>query len=265
MKFVFGLLLCTITALSVCAETKQELGRKIIDQAVVALGGENFLRVSDRVENGRAYSFYRERLTGLAKAKIYTQYVKPSEKKLGQRERQAFGKDEDVVTLFTEDAGYQITFRGAKPLESARHSRYMDSTRRNIFYILRQRLNEPGLIFEHQQSTIWSNVPVEVVSITDANNETVTVYFQKSTNLPVRQVFYRRNPVDKERDEEVSIYSKYRDIGGGIHWPFNIMSERNGEKVFELYSDSVTVNQDLSSELFNLPGKMKVLRPDPAE
>ncbi len=43
------------------------------------------------------------------------------------------------------------------------------------------------------------------------------------------------------------------------------MSERNGEKVFELYSDSVSINEDLSSELFTLPGKMRVLRPDPAE
>ena len=65
----------------------------------------------------------------------------------------AFGKDEDVATLFLEDNAYQITYRGAKPLAAARYSRYVDSTRRNIFYILRERLREPGLILEHREFT----------------------------------------------------------------------------------------------------------------
>ena len=245
------------------AETREEQGRRVVDEAVAALGGEKFLTMKDRVESGRAYSFYRERLTGLAVAKIYTRYFDHTPgKRILQSERQVFGKDEDIITLFTDESGYQLTYRGAKPLDAARYSRYVDSVRRNIFYILRQRLKEPGLIFEHRESTVWSNTPVEVIDITDANNERVAVYFSRSTKLPVRQVFYRRNPEDKERDEEVSIYSKYRQIGDGVQWPFNIMSERNGEKVFELYSESVTINPSVPDDLFALPGKIKVLRPD---
>src|SRR5258708_19702407 len=73
--------------------------RKVIDDAVAALGGDKFLQMQDRVETGRAYSFYRDNLSGLSIAKIYTRYlaVDPTKSahELGVRERQSFGKNED--------------------------------------------------------------------------------------------------------------------------------------------------------------------------
>ncbi len=59
--------------------------------------------------------------------------------------------------------------------------------------------------------------------------------------------------------EELTIYSKYRDVGGGVQWPFAIQRERNGEKIFEMYSDSVTIDQSLLDDLFRVEGKMKIL------
>jgi hypothetical protein len=260
MKRLAILLFAAIVLLP--AETKQERGKRVVDEALQALGGEAFRQMKNRVESGRAYSFYRERLTGLSVASIYTKYLDKTGGEIAQRERQGFGKDEDYLILFLETGAYQITYRGAKPLPKERWTRYVDSSERNIFYILRQRLDEPGLLFEHVESTIWSNMPVEVVDITDAENEAVRVYFSRSTKLPVRQVFYRRDPETKERNEYVSVFSKYRDVGNGVHWPFNIMSERNGEKVFEIFSESVTINQELNDALFELPSGLKVLPPD---
>ena len=53
----------------------QARGKRVIDDALVALGGEKFLTVKDRVETGRAYSFYRDQLRGLANATRYTRYL----------------------------------------------------------------------------------------------------------------------------------------------------------------------------------------------
>ena len=96
------------------------------------------------------------------------------------------------------------------------------------------------------------------MDITDAANRVVTVYIHQSTRLPVRQVFFRRDPVTKERNEEVTVFSKYRDVGG-VQWPHVIQRERNGEKIFEMYADSVAINQGLTDDLFTLPANMKVL------
>jgi hypothetical protein len=101
-----------------------------------------------------------------------------------------------------------------------------------------------------------------VVDIIDADNNVVTVYFQSSTKLPLRQMFVRRDPVTKERFAEESVFSKYRDVGGGVQWPYNITSFRNGNKVFEIFSDTVTINQNLSDHLFTLSGNTKVLPPE---
>lgn len=252
-----------ICAFAAFAQSTPDRGKQVVDGALAALGGEKFQSVKDRVETGRAYSFYRDQLTGLAVAKIATRYLdKAPENSIAQRERQAFGKDEDQVVLFLPENAYQITYRGARPLQTQRFHRYVETTRRNVFYILRHRMNEPGMVFESKGSTVWQNAPVDIVEIIDADNNAVTVYFHKSTKMPVRQEFIRRDPNTKERIEEVSIFSKYRDVGGGVQWPFVIRTERNGEKLFELYSESVAINQGLSDDLFSLPGGLKVL---PAE
>ena len=241
------------------AETPEERGKRVIDRAVAALGGNNFLAMQDRVESGRAYSFYREQLSGLSLAKIYTRYLAPQPGSLAVREREAFGKDEDNVVLFTGDAGYEISFRGARPIAQDRLDRYRDTTLLSIFYILRERLKEPGLVFESKGKEIIDNQPVDVVDITDGENRTVTVYFNQDTGLPARQVYWRRNTVTRDRDEEVTVYSKYRDVGGGVMWPYAIQRERNGEKIYQIFSDNVAINRDLKDDLFTLPANMKIL------
>lgn len=260
--------LIALLALAACAgaETKQERGKRAVDDALAALGGDRYLAMQDRVEAGRAYSFYREELAGLSRATIYTRYLtrpmKPDPDFVGLRERQSFGKDEDRgAVLFADGKGWEITFRGARPIAADRIERFKDGTQRNIFYVLRQRLGEPGLIFESQGSEVFENQPVEIVDIIDSENRTVTVYFHGSTKLPLRQVYYRRDPQTKERVEETTAFSKYRDVGGGIQWPFTIQRFRDREKIYEIYSETVTINQGLTDNLFTLPASMKLLKP----
>lgn len=254
--------LVCVTALG--AQTSEERGKRVVMDALAALGGDKFLAMEDRLEEGRAYSFYREELTGLSYARIYTRYLTlaPSSGEIGQRVRQAFGKKEDAGTvLFSEKGeGWDVTFRGARPLPQATLDRYRDTTLHDIFYLLRQRLNEKGLIFESRGADVFENQPVEIVDITDAENRVVTVYFHQSTKVPVRQIFYRRDPQTRERNQEVTIYSKYRDVGGGVQWPCTILRERNGEKIFQMFSDSVEINKNLTDNLFTLPSNIKVLK-----
>ena len=176
------------------------------------------------------------------------------------RERQVLGKTEDNAVLFDETGkGYEITYRGARVLDPKLLQRYLDSTPRNFFYILRERLKEPGLVFEFQGSDVVLNDPVNIVDIIDSENRVVTVYFHFSTKLPVRQKFFRRDPESKERIEELSEFSKFRDVGGGVKWPFAIRKMRDGEKIFEIYSESVQINKNLNDSLFTLPADVKVL------
>jgi hypothetical protein len=255
-----------LTLAAALAQTPQERGKRLIDQTLAALGGDRFLAMQDRAESGRAYSFYHEKLSGLSLATIYTRYVKrpdpPLPGTLWVRERQSFGKNErSGAVLFTGEKGYQISFRGARPLPPETLDRYQDSMLHNIFYILRQRLGEPGLSFDYQDADRIDNRIVDVVDVSDADNRTVRVYLDRFTRLPVRQFFVRRDPKTRDRFEEVTIFSKYRDAGGGVQWPFDIQRLRNDEKIYEIYADSVQIDQGLSQSLFVLPPGIEILPP----
>jgi hypothetical protein len=122
-------------------------------------------------------------------------------------------------------------------------------------------MHEP-LIFESRGADVLDNAPVEIVDITDADNHTTTVYFHRTTKLPVREVFYRRNAVTKDKDEEITLFSKYREVDG-IQWPFAIERQRNGEKTFEIFADSVKINDPkVPGNLFELPSDIKLLKPE---
>lgn len=258
-----SLILSLLLVSSASAETRQERGRRIVDEALQALGGDAFLHMQDRVETGRAYSFYRREISGLSLAHIYVRYLTapdpPIPGDLEVRERQTFGKDESDIILLTEKQGWEITFRGARPVEDRQYANYKDSTLRNFFYILRQRLNEPGMTFYAQDNDFYENRPVEIVDITDANDKTVTVTFDQLSHLPVKQSFRRRNPDYHDFDTEVTVWAKYRDVGNGVKWPYDTHRERNGDKIFEMYADSVQINQGLADNMFTLPATVKLL------
>lgn len=262
MKLVVAVLTCA----GLAAQEREARGRRLLEQALEALGGPRFRAMQDRVEYGRAYSFYREELSGLARTTIYTRYLGGATSPPGGllvEERQSFGNNEDRgAVLFTSSEGYQITFRGARPLPPEVLQRYRETTLCNIFYILRQRLDEPGLLAESRGSDLWQGQRVEVLEITDADNRSVTVFLNASTLLPVRQVFYRRDPKTRLRVEEVTVYSKYRDVGG-VQWPYVIERERDGEKIFQMYSERVEINRGLSENLFRLPPGIRMLKPLP--
>ncbi len=251
-------------AAPVWAQSNEEKGRKTVDAAVKALGGERFLAMKDRTETGRVYSFYNSRLSGLSRATIRTRYLTrpepPDPAGLYVRERQSFGKNEDYHILFDEKDGWSITYRGAAPLLPDNVTRYQETTRRNVFYLLKQRIGEKGLILEHRGVETSDNQPVETVEFTDAANNVVSVSFHMTTHLPVKQIYFRRDPINKEKQEEVTLFSKYRDVSG-VQWPYSIQRYRNGEKIYEIFSETVAIDLDLPDQFFTIPANMKVLPP----
>jgi hypothetical protein len=264
-KSVRILLACAALVSLQAAETPADRGKRLVNEAVQALGGDAFLHMQDRVESGRVFTFYRAEITGLSLAKIYTRYASaPAPGKLMLRERESFlsespGRPESSAALFTEDGAWNLTYRGALPFDDQRYQDFKEATERSFFYILRCRLNEPGWDYYWQTSDVFENRPVEIVEITDAAGQKVTVTFDQDSKLPMRQVYRRRNTQFKDFDTEVTMFANYRPAGHGVMWPTNIRRERNGDKIFEMISDTVEVDKNLTDDLFNIPVKMKIL------
>ena len=256
MKAFVPLLLCAacVTAQSV------DKGKQAVEDAVAALGGDRFLQMQNRTESGRAYSFYNEELTGLDIATIYTEYL-PNQPKNGVavREREVFGKKQDYSVLFLQDQGWDVTFRGARPVPDQSLQRYLNSTRNNILYVLRVRYKEPGMEFDYVRRDVMQNAEVILVDVSDAQGQVVHVVFDKLTKLPIRQTFSYIDQETKLRMEETTEFGNYRQVGDGIQMPFSTRRERNGQKVYEIYATKISVNQPLPPKIFDLPPGVKIL------
>jgi hypothetical protein len=244
----------------------QARGREIIEKAIQSLGGNAFRNMRTRTETGRAYTFYHNRLSSMSVARFHTKYLLPpfddgasKNAKVHQLQRQFYGKKQDDSVLYTASGAYELTFRGARPLSEDRVQQYRDATLQDIFYILRQRIDEPGMEFEARGKDVVENQTVETVDIYDAEDRNVTAWFNAHSFLPVKHRFYHWDPTVNERREDVTRYTKFREVSG-VMWPQTTERERDSEKNFQLDADKVTINDELSAGFFELPAGATVLK-----
>ena len=133
----------------------------LVDKTIDALGGDAFLNMRTRTEIGRASSFYHDRLSGFSVATIF---IRSTCRRPFQRSAKCsarYGKTRKTGVFLTTGA-YGVTFRGARPLPEDQIGRFREATLDDIFYILRQRRNKPGMAFEAMGINIIENRPVRL-------------------------------------------------------------------------------------------------------
>ncbi len=239
----------------------QVKGQEMISKALAALGGNEFSHMRSVITRGRIYGFFHDNLSGLDIARTYVEYADQlPEKGLAVTERQVYGKKQDYSVLYLPDQAFDVTFRGSRPIPDENWDRYFRATHNDILYILRFRLKETGLQFDYVGSDVLISQHVEVVDVSDAQDLTIRVYFDHNTMLPVKQVYTWLDPVTRDRNEEVTIYDKWRNAGFGVMWPFSVERERNGYKTYQSFSDFAEVNAALPQKIFELPPGTKILK-----
>lgn len=245
---------------SLRAQDSEKKGREVANQVIAALGGDRFLHMQNRISTGRIYGFFHDRLSGLDLAQIFVEYLDEAPKGgLAIRERELLGKKRDYSYLFLPTQGWDVTYRGARPVPDEDWDRYIRTNRYDILYMLRYRLNEPGMIVDYIGTDMYISRHVEVLELTDSANVTVRVFLDHNTMFPVHQTFSWFDEAMKTHDDEATDFDKYRDAGGGVMWPYSIDRSRNGYKVFQQFADEVQVDQKLPPKIFDLPPGAKLL------
>jgi hypothetical protein len=92
--------------------------------------------------------------------------------------------------------------------------------------------------------------PASQITIINAQNESVTLYFDTDTHLPVKKSFSWRDPVDRQKNIEEEVYENYRPVSG-VMAPFNITRYFNGDMASQRFLNSVTINQGLDPAMFD--------------
>ena len=216
--------------------------RALVQQMIQALGGDAYLSIKDIEQEGRTNGFYHGNPSGSTAP--FWRFVK-----LPDRERVELTKQRDWIMLYTRDEGYEITYRGTKPLEAKDLKEYLQRRQYSLDTVLRNWIKAPGTAFFYEGDGFVDNRQVDNVSIINAENEAVTISIDRANHLPVKKSFKARNPEDRELDEEDEIYSNYR-LDQGFNTPHIITRLKNGEMTSERFLMNVTYNQGLPDSMF---------------
>ena len=225
------------------AQQNSNKARAIIEQGIEALGGQAYLTIRDREQQGRTYGFHHGAASGGG-----AQFWSFSE--FPDKERVEFTKERDIAQVFVGDRGYEITYKGPHPLEQKDLEDYLRRRRFSLERVLRIWVNDPGVVMLFEGNAIAAQHPALQVTLVNAQNESVTLYFDVDSHLPIKKSFEWRDPVDKQKNLEEEIYENYRAVSG-IMAPYNVTRYFNGDMSNQRFMNTVTINQGLDPAMFD--------------
>jgi len=225
------------------AQQNSNKAKSIIEEGIKALGGQTYLTIRDREQQGRGYAFHHGRPSG-AGGPFWSFTEFPD------KERVEFTKERDIAQVFVGDKGYEITYKGPHPLEQKDLEDYLRRRHFALDAVLRTWVNDPTTVLLYDGNAVAAQHPALQVTLVSAKNESVTLYFDVDSHLPVKKSFEWRDPVDKQKNLEEEIYDNYKPVSG-IMAPYSITRFFNGDMSNQRFLNTVTINQGLDAAMFD--------------
>ena len=91
--------------------------------------------------------------------------------------------------------------------------------------------------------------PADKVSLLNSQNDSVTVYLDQTTHLPLKTSYSWRDPTDKQRNTEQEIYDNYKPVEG-VMTPHAITRLFNGDMSQQRFINTVRYNLKLPDTMF---------------
>jgi hypothetical protein len=217
--------------------------RELVEKGIKALGGDAYLHVHDMQDQGRVYSFYHGRPT--TNGVFFWRFVEYPDK-----ERMELTPQRDVARIYTADKGYEVTYKGPKALDKKDLDDYRRRHGFSLEVILRTWVDDPTVALFFDGAALAGSLSAEKVTLINAKNEAVSIYFDIDTHLPIKKSYSWRDPVDKEKNTEEETFDGYRLVQG-VMTPFGFTRYFNGDMQTERFMTSTTYNQVLNPAMFD--------------
>jgi len=217
--------------------------KALVQQAIQALGGQAYLNIRDREQQGRGYVLHHGQQT--SNGVLFWSFSEFPDK-----ERVELTKDRDVAELYIGNKGYEITFKGVHSMDPKDLEDYLRHRYFSLDTVLRTWVNEPGVLFLFEGNATAAQHPAVQVTLINSKDESVTLFFDTDTHLPIKKTFTWRDPVDKQKNLEEEVYENYRQVSG-VMAPYNVTRYFNGDMAGERFLFNVTINQGLDQAMFD--------------
>jgi len=251
MKYLLSALYLTALAFGQAGTPAQSLpvdqenarkAKTLVDQSIQALGGNSYLNVEDISQEGRTYGFHLGQSEGVGV--LFWRFYKFPDK-----ERVELTKKRDIVYVYRDDKGFEITYKGTRSDDPKAVSDYLRRREYSLDWVLRKWLPQTGIALFYEGHTVAAQKDAEQITIMDSSNRSVTLYIDSGTHLPVKKTYSWRDPSDKERNIEDEVYDNYRPVQG-VMTPFSVTRFYNGDMSSQRFLNSVSYNKGLSDSMF---------------
>jgi len=216
--------------------------KDLIQKAVQALGGSEYLAVRDATCSGRIGSFgHSGDLMGYEKFIDYS--------KLPDKDRSENLPKRNIIEIKNGDKGWVLDRGGVSEADEVSIAEFQEDIKTDIDNVLRDRWKEPGTILRYLGPDVVDLKEADWIEFVDNENRSIRIAFAKATHLPLRKVLVTRDPGTRMRSETIEYYSNYHPIGG-VTQPFQVTRERNGQKIYQAFIEECKFNTNPSDSLF---------------
>jgi hypothetical protein len=233
--------------------TSGSQGRKLLDQMVAALGGPAWLDRQDWIFYGRAATFYKgqpheeaPQIEEYYRAQPFAERVviiTYSGVIISTNHR-------DVAEVWTPDNGFEITFKGTKPLPAKDVADYERRHSHSLDVVVNDWLKQPGTIVSDEGTTMVERHLAETVSVVTAKDDAVTLELDEDSHLPLSISFQWHDPLYNDLNTDVQQFADYHSVQG-IMTPFSVTLLHNGDMSGQRFLTKVVYNANLPPDLFD--------------
>jgi len=217
--------------------------RELIEQGIEALGGQAYLNLRNKQEQGRTYSFYHGRPS--SNGVQYWRFIEYPDK-----ERIELTPQRDIAQIFVGNKGYEVTYKGPREIEKKDMDDYLRRKRFSLDTILRTWVNDPTVALFYDGGALAGNLAAQKVTLINSKNEAVSLFFDIDTRLPIMKSYSWRDPADNEKNTEEESYNGYRVVQG-VNTYFGFTRYYNGDMQSERFINSASYDQELNPAMFD--------------
>ena len=234
------------SAASTTQDPSAAKARTVLEAMIQALGGTRWLNAQNSYTEGRLAAFYHGKPTGATIR--YWAWDTPTAARMDLTEKK---KDKhDWIQIYTGNACWEITYRGKKPIPKDQCEEALRRRDHSIESVARVWMKDPSTVLMYEGQSLAGRHLADQVTLLNAQNDSVTLQIDADTHLPLRRSYSWRDPVYRDKNEDVEEYDDYHTIDG-LPTPFTISRFKNGDETQQRFVFKAAWNQALSPEMFD--------------
>ena len=225
------------------AAKNAQKARAALNAMVQALGGQAWLDMKNEMQQGHVAAFFHSQ-PDLGTTDLWQFHSWPD------KDRVEVTKHRDVVEFYVVRDGWEVTYRGKKPMQKDLLEDYLRRRDHSIETAVKVWLKDPNTILVYEGQTMAERHMAEQVTLISAQNESITIQMDEQSHLPLRRTFQWRDPLYKDKNTDAEEYDDYHTIEG-FPTPFSITRLKNDEIVRQYYVTKVEYNRQLPDDFWN--------------